>query len=64
MTYTGVVISPKSGLKKIVLTQELILVSNLVSQNYGTNHFFPLLIYFHEISSYYFFMQGNKLDIR
>ena len=34
MTYTGVVFSLKSGFNQIVLTQELILVLNQVSQKY------------------------------
>ena len=40
MTYTGVVFSLKSGFKKIVLTQELILVLNLVSRKYCLDQFF------------------------
>ena len=34
MTYTGMVFSLKSGFKKIVLTQKLILVLNQVSRKY------------------------------
>ena len=34
MTYTGMVFSLKSGFKKIVITQKLILVLNQVSRKY------------------------------
>ena len=38
--YTGVGFSLKSGYKKIVLTQELVLVLNQVSQKYCSQQFF------------------------
>ena len=39
MTYTGVVFSPQSGFKKIVLAQELISVLNRDSQKYCYTRF-------------------------
>ena len=40
MTYTGTVFSLKSEFKKIVLTQELILVFKKISQIYCLHQFF------------------------
>ena len=42
MTYTGVVFSLKSGFKKIMLTQELNLVLNQISQKKVIAPGFPL----------------------
>ena len=55
MTYTGVGFSLKSGFKKIVLSQALVLVLNRVSRKYCLHQFF---LYFS--SSAAFMSQQSK----
>ena len=59
MTYTGVVFSPKSGFKKIVLKHELILVLNRVSQKYCLHQFFLYTIYLQRLYFVFTFDYGS-----